>query len=129
MRLNKAKKLFTTIKYCKIKNKYSIAVFIYPTVESKIAYIIAAISPNRKFVKIPEIETNLMPFLYFLKFKGLIGTGFAQPMPNKTNIRNPPRLKCLNGLSVSLPISFGVGSPILYAVNEWANSCKVSDIR
>ena len=86
-------------------------------------------NPNKKFVKIPEMETNLIPFLYLLKFNGLIGTGFAQPIPNKTNIRKPLKLKCLNGLRVNLPINLGVGSPILYAVKECANSCKVRDIK
>ena len=33
--------------------------------------------------------------------------------------------KCFNGFNVSLPVSFGVGSPNQKDTNPWASSCKI----
>ena len=66
-----------------------------------------------KFVTIPEIATHLCPFLKFLKLSGLTITGFAQPNPTNKNEIKPNMSKCLTGLSDSLPVNFGVGSPNL----------------
>ena len=99
-----------------------------PTAAARIAYIIAANNPKTTFAVIPAMETHLIPVMYFLKFNGLTGTGFAQPIPKIMNHKNPDRLRCLKGLRVSLPVAFGVISPILYATNACENSCTDNEI-
>ena len=41
----------------------------------------------------PAIDTLAIPPLYFLKFIGLIGTGFAQPIPATIKQRKPQKIK------------------------------------
>jgi len=75
---------------------------------------IAAIIAITKFVAGPAIETHIMSFLGFLKLFGLTGTGFAHPIILVTMKANVPTgSRCFNGLSVSLPSIFAVGSPNL----------------
>ena len=64
----------------------------------------------------PARETNMIPFLLFLKLLELIGTGFAQPNLNiKRNI-NPIRSICLKGFRDNLPDRAAVSSPSRYAI-------------
>lgn len=60
----------------------------------------------------------------FFKFKGLNGTGFAQPnkigllaIKSKNGNKNEPKKsKCFKGFKVSRPAFFAVGSPSLFAI-------------
>ena len=81
-----------------------------------------------KFVKTPLMLTINVSLLYFLKFIGFIGTGFAQPNPTSKKPKTPYASICFNGLIVSLPSAFGVESPSLYAENAWANSWRPNAI-
>ena len=72
---------------------------------------------------------SAMPRLGCLKLRILTGTGFAQPNLNTTIMRRPKISRCLMGLSVSLPISFAVLSPSLYATKPWLSSCRVMHSR
>ena len=63
----------------------------------------------------PAAAVHAMPFLGFLKYLALMGTGFAQPMPRNIMDRVPKGLKCFMGFSDILPRFLAVGSPNLYA--------------
>ena len=72
-----------------------------------------------RFAKIPADATHNVPIFLSLKFSGLYGTGFAQPIKNgalvKTKIRGkitePKGSKCFKGFSVSRPAYSAVLSP------------------
>ena len=89
----------------------------------------AATKPKNTFISTPATETTRIPYLNFLKLRGFICTGFAQPKPNNKKQINPLISKCFKGFIVNLPWIFGVKSPILYAAKAWANSCKERDIK
>lgn len=88
----------------------------------------AEIKAPIRFAIIPARETSIVPFLLFLNFWGLTGTGFAQPKPVKINIQKPTPSKCAIGFKVNLSLILGVSSPHLTATNAWKNSCAVITI-
>ena len=51
----------------------------------------------------PARAESAIPPLGFLKFLGSMGTGFAQPKPNKNKHKAPMGSTCAKGLKVSLP--------------------------
>lgn len=84
------------------------------TIKKKIAKI--------KFETGPAAETNASSFNGSFKFLLLTGTGFAQPINANPEanamigIRTlPTKSKCFIGFNVSLPKSFAVESPFLFA--------------
>jgi len=82
-----------------------------------------AIKPNVTaiimFAKGPAAATLAEPYFLSLRFKGLIGTGFAQPKTilepitskRKGKSTEPIGSKCFRGFKVNLPANFAVGSP------------------
>lgn len=77
---------------------------------------------RRKFESGPANETIALCFKGFLKFEGLTGTGFAQPIRNaplkndkKGRSSEPIGSICLIGLSVYLPCCSAVLSPNFFA--------------
>ena len=53
------------------------------------------------FIVLPDLSA--MPHLGFLKLRGSVETGFAQPTPANTMHSVPSRSKCASGLSESRP--------------------------
>lgn len=70
----------------------------------------------------PIIAVIAIPTLGFLKFLGSIGTGFAQPNPNKSIHKAPIGSMWLSGLIESLPLPFTALSPRSDAVKACAHS-------
>ena len=65
-----------------------------------------------------------MPHLGFLKLRGSVETGFAQPTPANTMQSVPSRSKWRKGFSDSLPCCLAVGSPSSHAASAWPASWK-----
>ena len=77
----------------------------------------------KKFENGPASATNALSLIGFLKFCGLTGTGFPQPIilvTAKTNVPNGSRWRI--GFSDSLPCDFAVLSPKRYAIPACAAS-------
>lgn len=89
-----------------------------------------------KLAKIPAIETNSSPILKFEKFRGLTGTGLAQPMANwpevETNISIGSRIEPSGsiwgiGFKVSLPATSAVRSPNFKATSPCMTSWTITE--
>src|SRR3972149_8433866 len=90
-------------------------------------YAIADMAASNRLESGPATDTSVMERDLFLKFRGFIGTGLAQPnSPEKKSIMVPIGSRCRKGLRVTLPSIFAVGSPSLLATHAWAHSCMVS---
>lgn len=59
-----------------------------------------------------------------LRYWGLYCTGLPRPNPTKNTSTKPIGSICANGLGVSLPWIFGVGSHNLFAIHAWAYSWR-----
>ena len=59
----------------------------------------------------PANAVRAMPHLGFLKLRGLVETGFAQPTPANTMHNVPSRSKWAKGFSERRPSHLAVGSP------------------
>lgn len=91
-----------------------------------------------KFVKGPAMATFKAPHFWSLKFKGLIGTGFAQPkigpLPKvaankiKGSKIVPKGSMCFKGFKLNLPISRAVLSPKDKATLPWAISWMTIEV-
>jgi len=73
----------------------------------------------------PESEIRAASLLGLRKLKGSNWTGLPQPKETNNNMMVPSGSRWAIGLSVNLPISLGVGSPSLSAINAWENSWMV----
>ena len=69
------------------------------------------IRAKKKFVIGPASDTVKLSHLGLVKLRELIITGLPQPKPAKRRKIVPKRSKWSIGLRLSLPMSFGVGSP------------------
>lgn len=58
--------------------------------------------PSTKFIKIPAIDTKNLLSFPLLKFLSSIGTGFAQPNPNKSKNIKPFTSMWASGAKVHL---------------------------
>lgn len=123
-KLNINKAIFIIIEYCKKKYIKYINEFESEPTFKNIVYNPLNAKAKIILVNTPEMLTKNKSRLCFLKFIGLISTGFAQPKPTSKKVIIPKASKCFIGLSVNLPKAFGVGSPSLYAVYACANSCN-----
>ena len=70
----------------------------------------------------PASAVRIMPFLTFLKYRVVTGTGLAQPNPVKIIRMEPNTSRCGRGLRVSRPRFLAVGSPSLSLAQAWAHS-------
>ena len=109
-----------TIKYIFIKIKYEVSCKKKNGAETIVnnLKIIVYIHPITKLAAGPARAQSAKPtFLswIFVKLYGLIGTGFAHPNPKNNKLKDPHKVKCLIGLSESLPSHFAVWSPNRYA--------------
>ena len=85
---------------------------------------------SMKFVSGPAKATRASPYFPYFKLYGLYGTGFAQPNKNPALITTSKMGKMTEpigsawriGLRVSLPFSFAVGSPKIFAMYPWETS-------
>jgi len=67
---------------------------------------------RKKLENGPAKETIITPALLLRRMtSGFIGTGFAQPKPNRISSSVPIGSRWLSGLRVSLPAKRGVSSP------------------
>lgn len=96
---------------------------------------------NPKLAKIPADDTKSSPFLIFLKFKGLTGTGFAQasigPGGVPVSIAGikikagrrivPIGSICGSGFRVNLPALWAVVSPNFKATSPCMTSCNMTE--
>ncbi len=73
----------------------------------------------------PLSDIRMMSDLGFLKYRGLTGTGFAQPKLKRKRHTAPSGSMCLSGLRVSRPMALAVGSPREKAAFPWAYSWTV----
>ena len=71
----------------------------------KIWKIMAAIIAKEKLAKMPAAETKSSPRLKLVKFKGLTGTGFAQPK----RIGEPVKIKRAGSKIVPIRSIWGIG--------------------
>lgn len=102
---------------------------------------IAASIASPKLDKTPAAETNNSPFLISVKFKGLTGTGLAQPIikdgakPAKSGgiikiagTRIVPIGSIWGrGFRVNLPALWAVVSPNFKAISPCITSCKITE--
>ena len=72
----------------------------------------------------PASAVRAMPHLGFLKLRGSVETGFAQPTPANTMHNVPSRSKWAKGFSESRPCRFAVSSPSSHAASAWPHSWK-----
>src|SRR5579864_3899070 len=78
------------------------------------------------FASGPASATCSIPRRGLAKWRGLTGTGRAQPNLNTTKNSVPSRSRWTSGLRLSRPSARGVGSPSRSATKAWANSWKVA---
>ena len=74
---------------------------------------------SSRFAAGPASAVRAMPHFGFLKLRGSVETGFAQPTPANTMHSVPSRSKCLSGLSESRPSRLAVSSPSSQAASAW----------
>ena len=82
-----------------------------------------------RFAAGPASAVRAMPCFGFLKLRGSVETGFAQPTPANTMQSVPSRSKWRKGFSDSLPCCLAVGSPSSHAASAWPASWKGMTVR